>query len=196
MADAWSGRCKSVTNVDTDLERNYRLLLELANCRRSAIDVSKARRDFSSIFPNSTSSSISDLQKTDLFTFLRKYAFDTAVESSKINSVFRCRFCPKYEEFLKCDEFMLPIYNDCCNAEELNGQKVRAEIQQSFSDFLCKNDSELVTIFADEKGLECGIEKKEELLACHQEYVHSASKAKDSNMAFGILLPKPHSLCK
>lgn len=76
--DMWKERCKNVSGVEVDFERNDRLHLEFQNCVRNAINYNQAYEDIIAIVPNEnpfTNYTISDRQKGDLVAFAQKYVW-------------------------------------------------------------------------------------------------------------------------
>lgn len=85
--DMWKEKCKNVSGVEVDFERNDRLHSEFKDCRRNAIDENQLRQDVASLFPNFNFNSVSnftlsDRQKMDLIAVNRKCVFWGASTSS------------------------------------------------------------------------------------------------------------------
>lgn len=80
MENLWKEKCKNVSGIDVDLERNNRLYQERESCKNAAIDAIQLQQDIATVFPNLTfydsdsisSFTFSDKHKTNLIAMTGK----------------------------------------------------------------------------------------------------------------------------
>lgn len=96
---------------------------------------------------------------------------------------------------IDCKDIMNPIYNECYNTEEREGQKVEKEVHQSLHNHLCTNESDAVSRLIDGKFVECAMEKNAEILECYQVYALSFFNM-DAEFSIFSMLPKADKLCR
>lgn len=75
--DMWREKCKNVSGIEVDFDRNDRLHLAFSNCKENAVDNDQLRQDIVPIFPNLNFDSIpnftlSDRQKADIVAVTQK----------------------------------------------------------------------------------------------------------------------------
>lgn len=156
-----------------DNEKNEQLFLDYDNCYDTAVNGSELRQDFLSVFPdfngiNIEQFNISQKQRMEIVTSSIKWVSIT-LPSLPYNiyfSTFLCRYCPKVNTLLRCNNIVSPFLNDCLDDEELASQRVVAEIYQSITNYFCKNERAPVNHFIDGKVIECGIKKRDEIKGC------------------------------
>lgn len=75
--DEWREKCKNVSGITVDTNRNDRLFLEYENCTKTVVNTMEVQQEMESIFPDFDRSNIehfniSQEQKLDLVTLSKK----------------------------------------------------------------------------------------------------------------------------
>lgn len=181
LESMWSEKCKNVSGITIDFNRNDQLYLKYESCIRTAINQNELRNDVVSIYPKF------DLDKMEKFSISHQQKIDSIAMSRK--------YCPKVDAFLGCKDIMEPINNECYDDQELKGQRVEKEILQTLNNYICANESDAVRRFIDAKVIECAMEKKDEVLECYHMCVVSLINPSEAVTIFSML-PKADKFCR
>ncbi|XP_037031499.1 uncharacterized protein LOC119071005 [Bradysia coprophila] len=178
LEDVWSEKCRNVSGVTVDFNRNEHLYADYISCTVTAITKDDMRKDIASIFPEL------DLSKMDDFLVSNQQKIDLAAMTRK--------YCPKVDAFLGCKDILCPIHSECYDDEELKGQSVERAIYQTLNHYFCRNESDEVKRLLDGKVIECAMEKRDEILECYNVFAISFLNMSMPASIFSMLPKSDH----